>query len=1230
VAIEIIEHLENPAHFLRQLRKMLVPDGIIFLTSPNTHNAFSKALFVTHGLFLEFMDQDYARYGHITPLGLWQLRKIYERVRLDLLEEGSTGYPLAGAAWPRMVLLARLIRYLSREASGFDGKTYTALLRGARRGVTQGLRPMQDRDEARTPQMTDPVQREGALPFPREAIAQTLHGRFEIVARQFASRLALSSPTVQWSYAELDRRANCIAWALKDCGVDRGARVALLYPHEGTMVAAMLGALKAGATYLPLDSGAPLERLAYLLDDSGTRWLLTDEEGAKLTAPLSQGRRVEVIDTDMLQGGLTAALPDSGAGPDDSAYILYTSGSTGQPKGIIQSHRNLMHHIQVWTGVLGITCHDRMTLVSAFTWDSSLQDTYGALLNGATAYVFDIRQQGFEALADLVLGQRLTICHLAVPVYRNLVRVLAQRGRAADLRVMGLGADMVHQADVDAFHDLFGDAAMLVNAYGATESTTGTVYRIGQHSPVPRYPLPIGRAVEDTEVQLVDEDDRPVEGAGTGEITLTSRYVALGYINRPELTAEKFRPHPLDPALRTYRTGDIGQRLPDGNLVLLGRRDHQIKIRGMRVDLGEVESILVQHEDILDAVVLDQMHPPSGAKRLVAYVVAKPGKAVGVATLRAFLDAKLPAYMHPSALLTMPAMPLTPNGKVNRKALPQPDWGARIVDNPYVAPRDALEGTIARVIATVLGVERVGVHDHFLELGGDSLLALEVVLEAAQQGLRLLPGQVLARPTVAELAQVAQVLPAAHSPDAGVAETGSDQLRQWDELRILLPDAEQVEHVYPLSPTQKGIYHQHLMALRDSGVYMEQTRLTLRGPLDAERFGAAWSCLIDRHAILRTTFVRRGLGQPHQVVRRHAPTPLRVEDWRSRPSQDSRRDLSAEQDLEIRRGFGLAGAPPMRLVLLRTGDDRWEFIWTYHHILLDGWSEKLLLNEFFGVYAALEAGLKPVLPPRLSYRTYIDWIQRQDAAEARRFWAGLLAGYTQPVRLATEMPQCRPEDGPAGFVSREIELDGSPLQATARQLRVSLSTLVHGIWSLVLARACAASDVVFGTVVSGRESGLPGIEGLIGLVVDTLAVRVNLVPEAALGDWLRSLHQDLLDARLHAGRSDLGEIERLSEVAPDQLPLFESVVVYLNLPAFDLGQAGTLPLQVAEQDFRSLPHFPLTLFVSPLQPMLARAVYRGDAFGAERVDRLLRDLESLAKRIAQSPEQPLARLLKVS
>ncbi|RLK51637.1 amino acid adenylation domain-containing protein [Alkalispirillum mobile] len=1058
--------------------------------------------------------------------------------------------------------------------------------------------------------------REVPLPFTTMDVDHTVPGRFERVAQRFGDRLAVRSPTTQWTYAQLEQRANGIAQAIYAACPEPGTRVGLLFPHDAPMVAAMLGALKAGATYVPLDPALPSERLQFMLADSEASLLLTDGDNATLAASLAQESQ-RVIKTDDLDN---SAPLTSTVGPDDYAYILYTSGSTGQPKGILQSHRNLLHHIRVWTEALDITHRDRMSLASAFTWDSSLQDAYGALLNGATSYIFDVRDQGFDRLADLVVAERLTICHLAVPVYRNLMRVLARRQERPAVRAMALGADMVHQADMDAFREWFPDEAILVNAYGATESTTGTIYRIDKTTQVPCYPLPIGTPVDNTAVTLVGDDGHPVDPGDTGEITLTSRHVALGYLNKPELTAEKFQRHEDVPHVRTYRTGDLGRQLPDGNLILLGRRDNQVKVRGIRVDLGEVESALVQHPDIQEAIVLDVAHP-SGDKRLVGYIVPRANKAPATEQVRAFLGERLPEYMLPSSLIVLEAMPLTPNGKIDRKAMPAPDWRARNLDTPYLAPRDTQEALLAEVFSEVLGVEPIGVNDNFFALGGDSIQALNIVLTAEARGLRITPHQVFSHPTVAQLAYLDRETPRPDEAGPTQGRAANDQLAQWNALRQRLPEPDQVDQVYPLSPTQKGIYFQCLMARKDSGIYKEQTRLTLSGQLDPDLFAAAWDHLIACHAVLRTAFVRRGLGQPHQVVQHQAPVPLEIRDWRERSASEEETALKRLEAEEIRQGFKLGQAPLMRLVLVRTGAHRHELIWTYHHIILDGWSESLLIQDLLGTYDALHQGREPNLPARAPYRDFIQWVHNRSPGEGpETFWKDLLRGFKQPATMLAEAIDQSSNDPIDDFATATIDLDGQALDGVSRQFRVSVSTLMQGIWAAVLAQACNTDDVVYGTIASGREQGPKGIADMIGLTVNTLPMRVRLTRYADISDWLQDLQRGLLEVRQHA-TSDLGDIERLSEVSSDRLPLFESTFVYLNLPG--IPQDGQGALTIEQRAYRSVPHFPLTLFVEPGNRLRIRAAYRQDAFSRAYIEALLNAVQALSSEITQGSPRRL-------
>ncbi len=583
--------------------------------------------------------------------------------------------------------------------------------------------------------------------FPRAALERSVGARFEEQARRHASRIAVRGRRHAWTYGELDRRANRLAHALVARGA-AGGRVALLLGHDAPMMAGILGVLKAGCAYVPLDPFYPRERLVAVVADAQASTLVTESRHAPLAGELAPGG-VEILDVD--DPGPAARDDDPGVvvSPDALAYLLYTSGSTGRPKGVMQTHRNLLHHIRVYTDNLGLTPDDRLTLFASYAFDAALMDIFGALLNGARLCPWSVREDGLVGAPAWLRDEEITVFHSTPTLYRHFVASLGDGDGFPSVRSVVMGGEEVLRTDVAAFARHFAPGAVFVNGLGPTESTLALQCFLDRDSELPAGRVPVGDPVEDTEVVLLDEEGR---AAASGEITIASPHVALGYWRQPEQTAQAFRPDPTDPARRVYHTGDLGRLRADGTLEFLGRKDFQVKIRGFRIEPGEIEAQLRSERTLREAVVVPRAERP-GEQRLVAYVVPMPGAVVTAADLRGALQERLPDYMVPATFVTLDALPLTPTGKIDRLALPAPPPvdGAR--DQGDGVPQDGLERDLAEIWAKVLGVSSVGRHDNFFELGGHSLLALRLFADIERLTGRSLPlATVFRAPTIAELA----------------------------------------------------------------------------------------------------------------------------------------------------------------------------------------------------------------------------------------------------------------------------------------------------------------------------------------------------------------------------------------------------------------------------------------------------------------------------------------------
>ena len=592
------------------------------------------------------------------------------------------------------------------------------------------------------------------IEFERGEIEQSISDRFEKQVERFPGSLAVKTRNHRFTYRQLDQEANRVRQALLRMRGEGEERIALLLEHDAPMIAALLGVLKSGKTYVPLDPSYPRERLLYILKDSQASAIVSNRENQGLANQLAQDRLPIIYFEDL--GDL---LPDEASrvslSPDTAAYILYTSGSTGQPKGVVQNHRNVLYHIRNYTNNLRISVEDRMSLVPSYSFDAAVMDIYGALLNGASLHPFDLKRQGFDDLAVWLNKEGITVYHSTPTVYRYLLRALRDGKRLPKMRFVVLGGEEVVKRDVEQHRRHFSKNCILVNGLGPTESTLALQYFINFETKIINNCVPVGYPVEGTEILLLNEDgDDSVE---YGEIAIRSAHLATGYWRKPELTGKVFLPDPEGHGRRLYRTGDLGRLLPNGSLEFLGRKDFQVKLRGFRIELGEIEAVLAQHAEVKEVVVVARDNV-RGEKCLVAYFVSQQVPAPKARELRTFLERRLPAHMVPERFVVLGALPLTPNGKIDRLALPALD-GAELEDSTEcrVSARDETEKVLVSIWEDKLKVHPIGVRDNFFSLGGHSILAAQIFKEIAEQFSRQLPlSMLLQTPTIEGIARVLQ------------------------------------------------------------------------------------------------------------------------------------------------------------------------------------------------------------------------------------------------------------------------------------------------------------------------------------------------------------------------------------------------------------------------------------------------------------------------------------------
>ncbi|WP_315752519.1 MULTISPECIES: non-ribosomal peptide synthase/polyketide synthase [unclassified Bradyrhizobium] len=1035
-------------------------------------------------------------------------------------------------------------------------------------------------------------------------IAPGVVAQFEAQAGRAPDAIALVHNEETISYGALNARANRLGHRLREHGVGPDVVVGLALERSVTMMVALLAVLKAGGAYLPLDPDYPAERLAHMLSDSGAKLLLTQATLHDQLAPvLADGHaQAWLLDEEFREDSVGVGNLDVAIHPDNLAYVIYTSGSTGLPKGVMVRHGAVTNFLATMAEQPGIARDDRVLALTSLSFDIAVLELWLPLIHGARIVLADRASAHDPArLKAIVARHGVTMIQATPSSWRMLLdhddgargwlpqgcRLLSGGEALAPdlaLRLLALG----------------GEAW---NLFGPTETTVWSArHRLDARDPAPVLGGPIGS----TTLHVLDGNLKPAPVGVTGELFIGGEGLARGYWRRAALSAERFIPDPFgDPGARLYRTGDLARWRADGLLDYVGRADHQVKIRGHRIELGEIEARLRTQTGVRDSVVVAQ--ELGGGRQLVGYVSGDD--ALDGAELRATLASTLPDYMVPSRVMVLPRLPLTPNGKIDRKALPLPD--TRLGQRQRVAPRNPTEAALAAIWAELLHQPDVGVTDNFFELGGDSIISLQMVSRARRAGLELEPRDVFRLQTIELLAPAC--VAARNDQPAITRARGALSGLTSEELARLGVDWDRIEDVYPLSPMQQGmLFH----SLRDagSGVYVNQVSVEIRG-LDVERLRTAWQEVSACHPMLRTGFLWRELsGAPLQAVHRAASVPFATEDWCGQAVDEARLSsaLAAERDAE----FDLAVPPLQRVRLLQLDHDRHRLIWTYHHILMDGWSSARFIGEILGCYAGRAL-------PALSahYRDYVAWLLAQDAQAAERFWRGQLTAFDQPTQLADAFGARRYDAHGHRRCYTRLDKDATAaLKAFARHERITLNTLIQGVWALLLQRYTGQQTVTFGVTVAGRPAGLDGAEQMIGLFINTLPVIETPSPAATVGDWLRAM-QDRNAAMRNFEQTPLYDIQSWAGRAGETM--FDSIIVFENYPVDRGLLQGDGSLQFGELRNVDVTNYPMDLSVMVEDTLQVEFTYMPSHFTPEQAEQVRAQFEHLLAAMLRGPEARL-------
>jgi amino acid adenylation domain-containing protein len=1034
---------------------------------------------------------------------------------------------------------------------------------------------------------------------------QCLHHLFEEQARQTPKAGAVVFEGEQLSYAELNRRADRLARRLRSLGVGPDERVGVMLRRTPELVVALLGVLKAGGAYVPLDPAYPRARLSLMAGDAGLRLIVT-EAGLLGSVPDEAGAVLLIED---VEGQATPAKEAGGhSNPPEVtesnlAYVIYTSGSTGRPKGVAIEHRSAVVLMHWARETFGAEALGGVLASTSICFDLSVFELFAPLCWGGTV----ILAEDALRLPELAAAGRVRLINTVPSAMSGLLRA---GGLPPGVRVVNLAGEPL---SAKLAREVYAAGAVeeVNNLYGPTEDTTYST-----HWPAVRDgEVRIGRPVSNTRVYVVDDRGRPVPTGVAGELLIGGEGLARGYLNRPGLTAERFVPDPFgEPGARLYRTGDLVRWTADGELEYLGRADQQVKVRGFRIEPGEIEETLRQHPAVREAVVLAR-EVATGDRRLVAYVASEPGAAGDSGEWRRHLEERLPSYMIPSVFAAVEEFPLTPNGKIDRRALPAPDALESEREGAYVAPRTPTEEVLTGLWESVLRVRRVGAHDNFFELGGHSLLATQLVSRVREVFVREIAlRQVFETPTPAGLAEVIEM-----------------RMRGGEESAAprLLPVPR--DKALPVSFSQRRLWFLDQLEPGNTA-YNIPFAARLKGALSVTALEQTLGEVVRRHEALRTTF-RTQDGQPLQVIHAAAPVSLSLADLSGLDEAGREAQAQSLAAAEARLPFDLARGPLLRLLLLRLGSEEHVLLLTMHHIISDAWSIGVLMTEMTTLYETYRGGRPSTLPElKIQYPDYAAW-QREylegDLLEKQvGYWKRQLAGAPQLLNLPTDRPRPAVQGYRGG---QEISMlppeTAEALHDLGRGEDATLFMVLLAAFQTLLSWYSRQDDIVVASPVAGR--GRAEVEGLIGFFINTLVLRTDLSGDPSFRQLLRRVREVCLGAYAH---QDVPFEALVEAVAPERslshTPLSQVVIGLLNVPPPPFKKQSLTveefprPIEVTHSDLE------LSVMNSE-RGLLATLTYNLGLFEAVTVRRMLKLLKSLLAHVAAHPEATTSELSAV-
>ncbi|KAF9559481.1 hypothetical protein EC968_006605, partial [Mortierella alpina] len=1039
-----------------------------------------------------------------------------------------------------------------------------------------------------------------------------LHQLFEQQAERTPDALAVVCEDKSLTYRELNARSNGLARHLIQLGLRTDDLVAICIKRSVEMIVGILAVLKAGGAYVPLDPFFASDRLKDIMSDATPNILLADE-ASKAALGKSAVSGVVAVDPTLFTDEVEDTPHVVGLSSRNLAYVIYTSGTTGKPKGVMVEHQGVVNLVVSQQQLLNIQPSSRMTQFLSISFDPSVWETFATLSFGGVLHVLqeDVRRD-FRQLWSYLQQHRITHAILTPAVIQDC-EGLPPLGSMSTLLI---GGEALSGALVRKVGKLVPSAAV-INEYGPTEASIAALsWTYTEGDLIDGDSVPIGRPLASKRAYVLDEHGLPLPVGVTGELYLGGVGVARGYLNRPDLTSEKFGPDPYsrEPGARMYKTGDMAKYHTDGRVICLGRNDDQIKIRGFRVELGEIEARLVEHPIVSEAAVVPL--GKGGNMRLVAYVIPRnevmveqhgdeAASASLASSLRAHLLKKLPDYMVPSAFVSLSSFPVTTNGKLDRRALPAPSE-EDYAREAYEAPQGKVEVALAAIWSELLQVKRISRNDSFFALGGHSLLAMRLINRISALGASVVISTLFAAPNLAALASHVK-----------------DQLEQQEQVPdAIIPVSR--DGTLPLSFSQQRLW---FLAQLDgaSDTYHIPVAIRLKGSVDRSALEYALNVLITRHEALRSIFVAIN-GQPQVRILQPEGGILRTADLCGSTDQDSQLRIMIHK--ETSEPFDLSKGKLIRTLLIQLQDDEFVFLTTQHHIISDGWSSGIMLRELSQLYTAYCNGEpNPLAPLRIQYPDYAawqrEWLSGDRLKTQSDYWRTALAG--SPVLL--DLPTDRPRPPQQSFKGDHVSIEFDPqitkaLKQLSQQRGVTLFMTILSAWSAVLSRLSGQDDIVIGTPNANRSH--PDVEPLIGFFINTVALRIDLSGTPTTRELLERVKRGTIAAYAH---QDLPFEQVVEIVQPprkmDHTPIFQVMLAWENNES---GQWDLPGLEVTNQELDyDTAKYDLTLALCETAGGIFGSLqYASSLFDRTSIERHVGYLEAIMRTMTSDVDQPIA------